>query len=314
MRYAAIVLLAFLSATSFGQEKRVADVRLDDGSTVRVTLQQPSIEIMTKYGKLVVPVADIRRIEFGLHVPADQQAAITANIKRLGSIVHKERDAAVRDLIAAGHFAAHALMMASESPDKEIASRADKCLRSIAEAVPGELLTIPVDDVIHTTVSPIHGRIVDTSLPVVSAHFGEVALKVSGIRTLHTRQSGGKVDLVLDADKYGNSLDKWYDTGVILEKGMKFHMSASGEVDLWPQAPGQYMCGPKGYNTVGKGGQFMAGSLIGKIGNSTPFYVGETYSAFTADEGRLFLFVTPSPWNNSIAGQYRVRVRTELGR
>lgn len=119
MRYAAIVLIAFLSATVFGQEKRIADVRLDDGSTVRVTLQQPSVEIQTKYGKLVVPVADIRRIEFGLHVPADQQAAIAANIKRLGSIVHKERDAAVRDLIAAGHFAAHALRESSESPTRK---------------------------------------------------------------------------------------------------------------------------------------------------------------------------------------------------
>ena len=227
MRYTAIVLLAFLSATSFGQEKRVADVRLDDGSTVRVEIKQPSIEILTKYGKLVVPVADIRRIEFGLHVPADQQVAIAANIKRLGSIVHKERDGAVRDLIASGHFAAHALLVASESPDKEIASRADKCLRSIADSVHGELLTIPVDDVIHTTVSPIHGRIVDTSLPVVSAHFGEVALKVSGIRTLHTRQSGGKMDLVLDADKYGNSLDKWYDTGLVFDKGIRLSITAT---------------------------------------------------------------------------------------
>lgn len=167
---------------------------------------------------------------------------------------------------------------------------------------------------IHTTISPIHGRIVDTSLPVVSAHFGEVALKVSGIRTLHTRQSGGKADLVLDATKYGSSLDSWYDTGVGLEKGMRLHIEATGEVDLWPQAPGQYMCGAKGYNTVGRGGQFMAGSLIGKIGDGRPFYVGETYTAVSAEEGRLYLLATPSPWNNAIAGQYRVKVRTELGR
>jgi hypothetical protein len=314
MRIAAIVLIAFLSATVFGQEKRIADIRLDDGSTVRVTLQQPSVEIQTKYGKLVVPVADIRRIEFGLHVPIDQQAAIVANVKRLGSIVHKERDAAVRDLIASGHFAAHALREACESPDKEIAQRADKCLRSIADSVPGELLTIPVDDVIHTTISPIHGRIVDTSLPVVSAHFGEVSLKVSGVRTLHVRHSAAKADLVLDATKYGSSLDLWYDTGVILERGMKLHIETTGEVDLWPQAPGQYMCGAKGYNTVGRGGQFMAGALIGKIGDGRPFYVGETFDGFTTEEGRLYLMATPSPWNNAIAGQYRVRVRTELGR
>jgi hypothetical protein len=39
--------------------------------------------------------------------------------------------------------------------------------------------------------------------------------------------------------------------------------------------------------------------------------IGERYEANSADEGKLFMHITPSPWNNASAGLYRVRVTTE---
>jgi hypothetical protein len=72
------------------------------------------------------------------------------------------------------------------------------------------------------------------------------------------------------------------------------------------------MAAPKGYNTAGKGGQFMAGALIAKIGESgKAFYVGDRFEGAATEEGKLYLHIVPSPWNNASTGTYRVRIQTD---
>ena len=61
------------------------EVRFADDSTVKMVLQHNSIEVATRYGKLSVPVGEIRSIEFGLRVPEETARRIDAAISRLGS-------------------------------------------------------------------------------------------------------------------------------------------------------------------------------------------------------------------------------------
>src|SRR4051794_18919766 len=78
------VLAAALAATGApGQEKdeksppatrpdaNVVEIRFADDSTVKMVLQHNSLEVATRYGKLTVPVAEMRRIEFGLRIPEE---------------------------------------------------------------------------------------------------------------------------------------------------------------------------------------------------------------------------------------------------
>src|SRR4051794_23235015 len=66
---------------------KIAEVRFADGSVVRMNLLQEQLEVMTKYGKLSIPIGEIRRIEFGLHMPSGLHDQIGASIKLLGSDV-----------------------------------------------------------------------------------------------------------------------------------------------------------------------------------------------------------------------------------
>src|SRR5262245_5520047 len=79
---------------------REAEVSFANGSLVRMTLAAEKIEISTVYGKLSVPVQDIRRIEFGLHFPEGAETKIETAIKQLGAVEFKERVAAVQELVA----------------------------------------------------------------------------------------------------------------------------------------------------------------------------------------------------------------------
>jgi hypothetical protein len=314
---AALCLIIAASTRSLAQEStsprpNLAEVRFGDGSIVRMTLLQENLEVQTKYGKLTIPLQEVRRVEFGLHVPPDVNTQITQSIKRLASDVYKERDIASKDLVQVGHFAFPSLQRASRSSDQEVAYRAVSVIKQISERVNPDLLKLRDEDVITTAEFTVIGKITSQSIKANSPHFGDVSLKLSELRTMHLRQHGGKLDLIVDAAKHGSALDQWCDTGIAVDAGQRILVTSDGNVDLWPQGPGQYLAAPKGYNTAGKGGQFMAGALVAKIGeNGKAFYVGDRYEGSAAEEGRLYLLIVPSPWNNASAGQFRVRIQTD---
>jgi hypothetical protein len=291
---------------------KIAEVRFGDGSVVRMSILQDTLDVMTKYGKLTIPVTEIRRIEFGLHTPGKLGDEITNSIKLLGSEVYRDRDDATRGLLQAGHWACPALQKAAKSGDAEIAQRATQILKQIGDKCSPELLKLKEDDVIHTNEFTVVGRIAAPTIKAQSPHFGDVALKLSDLRAMHVRQQCNNGELVVDAAKYGCEPGQWLDTGVLVDPSMKLMVVVHGQVDLWPQTPGQYVAGPKGYNAVGKGGPYMAGSLIGRVGeNGKPFLIGDRYETPVGDEGKLYLHIVPSPWNSPSVGSYHVRIHTD---
>lgn len=302
-RILALSLTLAVSARGLAQEQNqtsprphVAEVRFGDGSVVRMTLLQENVEVVTKFGKLTIPLTEIRRIEFGVHVPPETSQQITQSIKRLASDIYKERDVASKDLMQAGYLAYLPLQKASKSGDQEVAYRAVNLLKQISERVAPELLRLREEDVIHTSEFMVIGKINTQTIKAHSPHFGEVSLKLSELRAMHIRQNGGKQELVVDAGKHGSASDQWCDTGVTVDANQRVVIFSEGQVDLWPQGPGQYLAVPKGYNTAGKGGQFLAGALIGKIGeNGKAFLIGDRYEGSANEEGKLYLQIVPSP-------------------
>jgi hypothetical protein len=307
-----ILATAQEAASTKETNAKIAEVRFGDGSIVRMTLLQEQLEVMTKYGKLSIPVADIRRIEFGMHLPSGMNEQITNSIKLLGSEVYRDREGASKDLLQAGHWACPSLHKACKSPDAETAQRATHLLKQITEKTSPELLRVKEEDVIHTNEFTVVGKVLSHTLKANSPHFGDVALKLCDLRCLHVRQQCNTGEHYVDAAKYGCETNQWLDTGVTLDSSMRLVLVVNGQVDLWPQTPGQYVAGAKGYNAVGKGGPFMAGSLIGRIGdNGKPFLIGEHYETPVGEEGKLYLHIVPSPWNSPSVGGYHVRIHTD---
>jgi hypothetical protein len=273
---------------------------------------------MTKYGKLTVPIREIRRIDFGLHLPEGVGPQIEAAIKQMGSSTYKQREGAVKDLVDLGHLAYPYVQKAAGSSDLEVSERALYVVKRISEKTPPEHLRLKADDTLHTIEFPITGRIMSQQIRARSAHFGEMALKLCDLRSLNIRGAGGDYIVTVDAAKYGSQSEKWMDSGMTVDGNLRLSIRSEGQVDLWPQGPGQYMAGPKGYTTAGKGGTYMAGALLGRVGPAGKiFVIGETFEGTPEQEGQLYLHIVPSPWNNDSTGAYRVRIRTDyvaLGR
>ena len=290
------------------------EVRFGDGSKVRMLLLQETIEIETRYGKLHVPAADIRGIEMGVHLPEGMEEKILKALRRLNSPSFKERDVAVNELVEIGVHAYPALVTAEKTSDLEAAKRVQVALKRIRGKFPADVLRTTKSDRVITVVFPISGRIVSPTIKAKTPYFGELALKLSELRSIRWLSGSHEAEVTVEGAKYANNM-QWLDTGVTLDGNAALTVTASGEVDLLNDGSGEFVSGPAGTRNIGRrgGGGRLPGTLIGRIGQTgTPFVIGERYQAFTPPAGRLFLQIAPAPFNNNQvpSGSYKVLIRS----
>jgi hypothetical protein len=162
----------------------VQEVRFTDDSVLKVTLKDERIELTTPYGKLLIPVADIRGIDFGTHIPEDVAKKIDAAIADLGSAEFQKREAATAELLKLREKAYPALLEAAQSTDAEAKRRAEQVLDQLKASVPADQLHFRAFDVVHTEHSQIAGHIAPAALKAQTTQFGELQLKVADLRTL----------------------------------------------------------------------------------------------------------------------------------
>jgi hypothetical protein len=289
-----------------------ADVRLHDGSLVRMALIQDQLDVQTKYGKLQIPIAEVRSIEFGQHLPVELAEQLDHHIQLLGVDNYRQREEASRELLQAGHWAYSKLRLASQNSDVEVSQRAASLMRQIAKRFPMEHLKRQEQDVIHTIHFKVVGRIQNKSLKARSNLFGASELPLCELSGISVRGYQSPDQLLVDAARHGSASNQWLDTGILIDPHLRLSIKGTGQVDLYPQEPGQYLARPDGYGTMGRDSAFPAGALVGRIGESgRVFLIGECYQGTPGEQGKLYLHIVPSPWNNGSAGLYRVTLRTD---
>lgn len=333
--------LLILSSTAPAQPAKKKDageveITFANGSVVKMTLVADKIDVVTAFGKLSVPPQSVRRIEFGLHLPDGAAAKIETAVKHLGSTDYKERENAVRELVAQGVYAYPAVLAATKSTEPETAKRAQEALAKIRAKVPARELKLGEDDKVVTPQFTIVGRIVTTTIKARAEYFGEVELSLAKLRHLRSLVENA-TEVSIDAARYANP-NQWLDTGVTVDGVTPVSIVASGQVELRPQAPGVIVCGPKGYVRAtkagfgkggggpgGAGGAFppgaggvviegptrnYQGTLLGRIGeNGDAFVIGEHFDGVPEGDGKLYLSISPSNYE-SATGSYQVKITT----
>jgi hypothetical protein len=304
------------------------DIVFVNGSKIRATIQSEKIEIVSIYGKLAVPMADIQSIEFGLRYPDGMMEKIEGAIKGLASGNYATREAAANTLFDAGPRAYPILMRTLKAKEPEVAARAKELIQKLHAKYSEKELQLGPDDRIVTPTQTLVGRIATSSVKTKAEYFGEMEHKLVHMRTWRTIQpAGAEFSFSVDATKYAN-VGQWMNTGYTVDSVNKIEITAKGQVDQWPQGPGQYMCGPGGLgagqgfggmtpgsklppnlNNFGRGAGVYAGVLVGKIGDDgEPFVIGDRYEFRPPTDGTLFLHILPSPWNCATTGTYDVKI------
>lgn len=305
-----LVLVLALPAALGAAEPPLIEARLADGSAVKLLLLTDSIDVSTKFGKLTIPVQDLRRIEFGLRYPDGVYQRIVEAVGRLGHSDFKTREAAQAELMGYRELAYPLIVTATRSSSAEAARRARLILDSLREKIPEERLLLKPFDSIQTGEFPIHGRIETASFKARSSIFGETVLKLADLRALRSLSSQSEVRLTIEAARHGMPQEQWLETEIEVA-GMPLEIRADGRVDLYPFGGerGMYIASPDGSRPGGQPTLFPSGALLGKIGpTGRPFLIGKKYDAAPVGEGKLFLRIESSPWRVVPTGHYSVTI------
>jgi hypothetical protein len=303
------------------------EIHFLNGSKVRMVVQSEKLDVATAYGKLSVPVKDVRAIEFGLHFPEGMEPKIEAAVKSLNSGDYREREKANLALIELGPYSYPAVLEASRMKELEVSKRAKEVLVKLVAKHPKKDLKTMVEDKVVTQNFTIVGRILTTTVKAKTEYFGEQELNLAKMRTLRA-MGGGSLDMELsiDSGKYANQ-GQWLDTGYQCDGRTAISITATGMIDVWPQQGGQFMCGPAGFQQSRNGnnpggmikggrkignvlnGQIHCGMLIGKIGEDGEFFmIGDRFDALPETEGKLYLHIGPSQWNVQCIGSFEVKI------
>ena len=283
---------------------QAAEVRYLDGSNVVMQFESKDIELQTKYGKLKIPFSDVRRIDIGVSPSDAEWKEAVQTINALGGTVFKAREDAKLSLMAGGPNV-YAVLRGFKTDDLEIRNRSTEILKHFEATLSAEILSRADKTVVYTSEFTVSGKIVGDELMAKSSNFGRQAVKFGSILSIVVEQPAASV--TVDS----KSINSWIDTGIQADSRMAIKVTASGQFDLWPQEPGRYMVGPQGYTSVGLNSSFMAGQLIGRIGErGTPFTVGQSLSMSSYESGKLYLQVVPAPWAGSDpVGSYAVKIK-----
>ena len=303
------------------------EIHFLNGSKVRMIVESEKLDINTAYGKLSVPVKDIRAIEFGLHFPEGMEAKIEAAVKGLGAGDYREREKADKALQDLGPFSYPAVVEASRTKESEVSKRAKEILTKMQAKHPKKDLKISVDDRVVTQNFTIVGRILTTTVKAKTEYFGEQELNLAKMRHLKAMGAASNdMEFALDSGKYANP-NTWFDTEYLCDGRSGISITATGLIDVWPQQGGGFMSGPAGFqngqNRGGPGGFMKGGRKIGKavinnqhcgmllakIGEDGEFFtVGDSFEGVPEGEGKLYLHIGPSQWNAQCVGNYNVKI------
>jgi hypothetical protein len=319
-------------------DANTVEVRFADDSTVKMVLRHSSIEVSTRYGKLSVPVTELRRIEFGLRIPEDTAKRIATAVSQLGGPDFKQREAASSELIGMKELAHAAVQQATKSDVPEVARRAKAALAAITESVPAEKLHLPRHDTVVAADFTIVGQVDAPTLKAITPYFGETNLKLSDVRQVRWLANMRETKVAVDAARFAGAQDAWMETGIDVRAGSALQVAASGTVDLRPGDGSTMVTGPDGLasrsgrNFPGGGGgpgggglgpaggrnaargfgaSSSPGALIGRIGESgRVFVIGSKFEGTIPEDGKLYLRIVPNTNGTEASGSYDVRVST----
>ncbi|HKB41351.1 MAG TPA: hypothetical protein VKD72_33305 [Gemmataceae bacterium] len=183
----AFLLVSAAVGAEPGQEPASNEVTaiFHDGTVIKRVVLPGSVELTTRYGKLTIPVKDIRRIEFGFRLSAEMAKQVEEGVQALGNKDFRQREAASKQLAALGARAWPAVQKAAQSKDMEVSRRAQAILQQIQQTVPADQLQIKPDDSIVTADCVLVGRVANEALKARTKTLGEMSFKLTDLRSLH---------------------------------------------------------------------------------------------------------------------------------
>lgn len=333
-------LATFTAAFSFAQKQADVSLELLDGNIIKGTTTVNDVELVTAYGKLVIPVTKVNHIEVGIGKDNAVAEKAKSYLKILATSASDEaRKGAYSDLIKLGIKAIPAITDFYNDPKNVSEESAyageytiDNALSEIKSAANIGSDT-PMEDIITMENNYTMGGTYNFVKMDVKTEYGNLSVPKEKIKSMDVSvavEAGkGEVVLKLLASKHisGNTSGGWLKTGILLKAGQRFTIASGGEVTLASLSNSKYKPDgsskaegasewTKAYNSDSETSEYSTGSypsygqVVYRIGeNSTEnLKAGGKFSGTAKTSGMLMISIYETVYNANNKGAYTVKI------
>ncbi len=304
-------------------DEQLIQLELWDGSTISGKLKIESLDIETSYGRLTVPIGQIKQVLPGLQSYPELKARIDRLVESLGDKDFDVRESSQRELSGMGVMVLNLLDSYQHLGSAEQKKRLKEIqveLHAIADDLQdsGEFDSermLSLRDTVVTKEFTIVGAVQTTDF-LLQTRFGDLNVKLNDIKA-GDRTVFGSQEIVRKQVKVGAEAffqRKPANTRIRVNRGDRIKISASGNVNWtnWSQNST-----PDGLPNQGNYQGITSGKLIARVGNSGKFVeIGSKGEFRASSAGVLYLGIAMQ--DNYVqqgsyrwTGEYQARVVVE---
>ena len=329
-----------LSITINAQQKTV-EVKLSllDGNVITGTSQMGDVELISAYGKLTIPVANVSTIKVGIGKDKTVYDKAISFLKILNtSNADETRKGTYNDIIKLGIKAISAVSDFAGDPKNYNETSTytgeftvDNLLSEIRSANNMDDNS-EVDDIVTIDNQYTMGGSFNFIKMDVKTEYGNLSvpkekIKSIDVSVINNNGAGGDYNFKLLASKHisGNQNGGWFKTGIILKRGQRFTISASGEVTLASLSNQKYK--PDGSYIATNGTAYPGtnetyesstatypayGNVVYKVGDSSTetLKAGAKFTGTAKSNGILYISIYETVFNAANTGAYSIKVNT----
>lgn len=335
------IIALFLAAGFCAYSQKQADVSLEllDGNIIKGTATVNDVELITAYGKLVIPVSKISHIEVGLGRDNASSEKAKGFLKILSTSNSDDtRKSAYADLLKIGAKAIPAINDFYNDP-KNISEEStyageftiDNALAEI-KAAANISHEVPVEDILTMENNYTMGGSYNFTKMDVKTEYGNLSVPKEKIKTIDISVAveGGKGEftfkLIASKNISGNTNGGWLKTGITVKAGQRFTITSTGEVTLASLSNSKYK--PDGSSKAegavdftkpyssGDDGEYSSGGyptygqVVYRIGESGTenLKAGAKFKGTAKTSGVLMIAIYETVYNAANKGAYNVKV------
>lgn len=332
-----LLLTAGIALSSIAMAQKPVDIKLylRDGNTMSGTTSLNDVVLKTEYGQLIIPVQKVSTIVVGTGRDKALKDKIAPYLKVLNSNASEDmKKAAYDDLVKSGIKAIAAINEFIADP-KKLSETETPGEYTIDNALTELKNTYGLDefsqanDVVTIDNEYTMGGSYDFTKLDVKTEYGNLSIpkeKIKSMEISYTEPGNGdEMQFKLMANKHisANQTGGWLKTGIVLKKGQKFSIAASGEVMLASLSNQKYK--PDGSYVASNGTSYPSivgdeystsntyptyGNVVYKIGDTSyeSTKAGAKYSGIANTSGMLMISIYETVFNPSNTGSYSVKI------
>lgn len=297
-------------------------VTMKNNDVLSGKVQLNKLLVKTPYGDLRIPADRITSLQLGIPADHTKDAEVLGKLKKLDA-TPAEAETAYNSLLSMGPGILGFVKQYAESTEYKVSDRENFTVEDLLDALyeqAGISYGESVNDVIRFDGSNTVEGSVELPDLALQSNYGTLTIKRDMIKSIEIAlledAAMGDNTFKLKANTHisGNDYGKgWLSTGIKVQAGDKFLITASGKVVLQSLSGGVF--GPDGYVSGVKDAAYTEdmetryGSVVYKVGeNGEQHNAGSKTEGIADDDGIIYLSIYETVYNKDNTGFYIAKV------